>query len=161
MGLGFDFGIFVAYLINFTVMILILRAFAFKPIQNMLERRKAEIADSLAAADKVKNEASEERERFQAELNASRQASQEEAARIAKATEEMRAQILEDARKEAEQILAKAREDIENERQALQVEMRRQVADLTIELTEKVMRQSVNEEAHRKMVGQFLAEMGD
>jgi F-type H+-transporting ATPase subunit b len=160
-GLGFDLGVFVAYLVNFTIILLVLRAFAFKPIMEMLERRKNEIATSLAAADEVKAQAEQERKKLKAELESSRESSQEEARKIAQATADMREQILEDARREAEVIKTKARADMENERQAMQAELHRQVADLTVELTRKVMQQSIDEKSHRKMVDQFLAEMGD
>lgn len=159
--LGFDLRIIVAYLVNFAILLVILRMVAYKPVLAMLERRRQEISDGLAAADKVRAEAEEEREKFEGELTAVKQSSQEEASRIAKVTEGMREKILADARQEAEAIKTKARADIEAERQALQAEVQRQVADLTVVLTRKIVSQSINETQHRELVDKFLAEMGD
>ena len=161
MGLGFDFNIIIAYLVNFLILLVILRMVAYKPVLAMLERRRQEISDGLAAADKVRVQAEEERAKFESELAAAQHSSQEEASRIAKSTEEMRAKILADAREEAEEIKAKAQADIEAERQAMQAEVQRQVADLTVALTRKVVSQSINEAQHRELVDKFLAEMGD
>jgi len=160
-GLGFDISVFVAYLINFVVLLLALRAFAYKPILAMLEKRKQEIAEGLSAAEKARAEADREQAKFQTELEAAGRSSQEEASKIAKATAGMREQILAEARKEAEEMKAKARAEIEAERQAAQSELRRQLADLTVDLTRKVVGQTIDEKIQRDMVGSFLTEMGE
>lgn len=159
-GLGIDFSILIAYAINFAVLIVLLRVTAYKPILGMLERRKMEIANNLAAADKVKEEAEQERSKYQAELAEARRSSQEEATKIAQETAAMRDDILAEAHKEAEAIKAKARHEIEIEHQAIQAELQRQMADLTVELTQKVMKQSLDKDAHRQMVEEFLVEIG-
>jgi len=159
--LGFDIRLILAYLINFVILLFALRAFAYKPIMGMLEKRKAEIADGLSAAEKVRTEAERERAKFQEELEKARRASQEEASKIAQATAEMREQILAEARKEAEEIKAKARAEIEAERQAVQAELRRQLATLTVDLTRKVVGKGINEQMQHELIGNFLAEMGE
>jgi len=159
--LGFDFRHIIAYLINFVILLVLLRAFAYKPIMEMLQKRKQAIADGLDEANKVKAEAEQERVKLQEEIEKARMSSQEEASKIAQATAGMRETILEEARKEAEEIKAKARTDVEAEREAMQAEMRRQLADLTVQLTQKMVRHSVDDAAHRELIGQFLTELGE
>ncbi len=159
--LGFDFKLIIAYFINFAILIVALRAFAYKPILNLLEERKKKIADGLDSAEKVREQAEREKAKLQSELEQARLSSQEEASKIAQATAGMREQILADARKEAETIKERARDEIDAERQSLQAELRRQVADLTVDLTRKVVGQSLDDKAQRGLVGKFLAEMGD
>jgi len=159
--LGFDVKLIIAYLINFVILVVALRAFAYKPILEMLEKRKKEISDGLAAAEQVKAEAEQERAKYREELEKARRASQEEASKIAQVTAEMREQILAEARKEAEELKAKARAEIEAERQAAQAEIRRQMAMLTVDLTRKMVGETVTEEKQHELIGQFLAEMGD
>lgn len=159
--LGFDFYNILAYLLNFAVLVAGLWFLAYKPVLAMLERRKQEIADGLAAADKVRAEAEQEHSKFESELQKVQQASQEEASKIAQATADMREKILADAREEAEAIKAKAQADMDAEREAIQAEMQRQMADLTVSLTRKVVGQSIDEAQHRELVGQFLTELGD
>jgi F-type H+-transporting ATPase subunit b len=160
-GLGINLTIIIAYAINFFVLFLALRAFAYKPVLAMLQRRRNEIAEGLAAADKVRAEAEQERQRLQSELEKARLSSQEEATKIPKATADMREGILEDARREAEQIKVKARQDVDAERDALQSEMRRQLADLTVQLTRRIVGETLSEQKQRDLIGQFLADMGD
>jgi len=159
--LGFDFKLIIAYFINFAILIVALRAFAYKPILNLLEERKKKIADGLDSAEKVKEQAEREKTKFQSELEQARLSSQEEASKIAQATAEMREQILADARAEAEAIKERVRAEMEAERQSVQAELRRQVADLTVDLTRKVVGQTIDDKAQRDLVGKFLAEMGE
>ena len=159
--LGFDFKLIIAYFINFAILVFAFRAFAYKPILNLLEERKRKIAEGLESAEKVKEQAERERAKFQAELEKARLASQEEASKVAQATAGMREQILAEARKEAEAIKERARAEIEAERQSVQSDLRRQVADLTVALTRKVIGQSIDEKVQHDLVGKFLAEMGE
>jgi len=159
--LGFDFSLFLAYLINFGILVYFLRRFAYEPILNMLEQRKQRIADGLAAADRVRAEAEEEQTKLREELERVQVASQEESSQIAKATAEMRESILAEAREEAEAIKVRARTDIEAEREQMRAEMRRQMADLTVQLTRKLVGQSLTEKKQHELIGQFLNELGD
>ncbi len=159
--LGFDLRLVVAYIINFMILLFALRAFAYKPVLDILEKRKKAIAEGLSAADEAKANAERERAKFQEDLEAARRSSQEEASKIAKATEDMREQILAAARQEAEEIKAKARAEIEAEKQAVQAEMQRQLAGLTVDLTRKMVGETVDEKKQHELIGQFLSEMGD
>jgi F-type H+-transporting ATPase subunit b len=159
--LGFDPVIIGVYIVNFLVLFLLLKQVAYKPVLEMLEKRKKAIADGLAAAEKAKMEADAKQVKFDAELQAARQSSQEEASRIAQDTAKMREKILEEARKEAEEVKAQARRQIEVERQGLQAEMKQQLSELTVALTRKIIGQSLDEKSQHNLVRQFLIEMGE
>ncbi|MFQ5613458.1 MAG: F0F1 ATP synthase subunit B [Anaerolineae bacterium] len=159
--LGFNPAIFIAYLVNFAILAFFLQRYAFKPVLNMLDQRRQRIAEGLGAAEKAQQEAAAQRAEFEKELAKARQQAADQASKIAQETEKMREQILADARKEAEEIVARAREQVEVERQQVQADMQRQVVNLTIDLTRKVVGQSLDEGAQRQMINQFLAEMGE
>ena len=115
--LGIDPALLIAYLINFVILVFLLRLFLYRPILNMLAERRQKIQESLAQADKVRQEADIQRADFQRELEETRKTSQEAAARAAQETEKMREAILVEARKEAEQIREQARQQIAEEAQ--------------------------------------------
>jgi F-type H+-transporting ATPase subunit b len=161
--LGIDPALLIAYLINFVILLFLLRLFLYGPILNMLADRRQKIQESLEQADKVRQEAEVQRADFQRELEEARKTSQEAAARAAQETEKMREAILIEARKEAEQIREQARQQIEVERQQTLAELQRQVADLAVELARKVIGQTVavDGQAQRQLIQQFLQEAGD
>jgi len=161
--LGIDPALLIAYLINFVILLFLLRLFLYRPVLNMLAERRQKIQESLEQADKVRQEAQVQRADFQRELEDARKTSQEAAARAAQETEKMREAILVEARKEAEQIREQARQQVDVERQQAMGELQRQVADLAVDLTRKVIGQTVavDEPAQRRLIQQFLQEAGD
>jgi F-type H+-transporting ATPase subunit b len=161
--LGIDPALLIAYVINFVILLFLLRLFLYRPILSMLGERRQKIQESLAQADKVRQEAEVQQAGFQRELEEARKSSQEAAARAAQETEKMREAILAEARKEGEQIREQAHRQIEVERQQAMEELQRQVGDLAVELTRKVIGETVtvDERAQRQLIQRFLQEVGD
>ena len=161
--LGIDPALLVAYIINFVILLILLRIFLYKPILEMLSKRQQKIQESLEQADKVRQEAEIQQSEFQRELEEARKTSQEAAARAAQETKKMREAILIEARKEAEHIREPARQQIEVERQHTMAELQHQVAGLAVALTRKVIGETVtvDEQAQRQLIQQFLQESGD
>jgi F-type H+-transporting ATPase subunit b len=159
--LGININGIVAYLINFTILLFLLQRFLYKPVKGMLEQRQARIADSLAAADRAAEEAAQQRAEFEKELAGARQASQAEARKAAEATEKMRQDILETARREAEEIKAKAREEATQEKDLVMADLEKHTAELAMQITDKVVSKGIDDTTQRKLVNQFLAELGD
>jgi F-type H+-transporting ATPase subunit b len=85
--LGISIYGIIAYVINFVILIVLLRMFLYAPIKNMLAQRQQHIADGLAAADKAAQEAAQQRQEFEKSLAQAKQSSQEEAKKVAAATE--------------------------------------------------------------------------
>ena len=151
----------IAYIINFAILVILLRIFLYKPIKNMLAQRRQRIAESLDAADKAAQEAAQQRVEFEKELALARESSQEEARKAAEATEKMRQEILEAAKKEAEVIKAQARKDAEQEKEQIAVDLQKQAAELSLQMTRKVVGEGIDENTQRKLVDQFLADLGE
>ena len=159
--LGISISGIVAYIINFTILVVLLRMFLYKPVTAMLAQRQQRISNALAAASRAAEEAAQQRVAFEKELAKARQSSLEEARKAAESTEKMRQEILESARREVEEIKAKAREDANLERQQVMADLQKQAAELAMQITTKVVGEAVDANAQRKLVNQFLAELED
>jgi F-type H+-transporting ATPase subunit b len=159
--LGIDLVNILIYTLNFFIVLFLLQRFAFTPVRAMLERRRREIESGLSAAEKAQQEAASQRAQFEKELTSARQASMAEAKKAAEATEKMRQEILAAAQKEAEQIKAKAREDADQERQQVVADLRKQTAELAMQMTRKVVGDAVDRDAQKRLVTKFLADLGD
>ena len=161
--LGIDPALMIAYLINFVLLLFLLRLFLYRPVLKILAERRQRIQESLEKADRVRQEAEIQKSEYQRELEEARKTSQVAASRAAQETERRRDDILAEARKDAEQVREQALQQIEVERQQAMAEMRRQVADLAVELARKVVGETVavDEQAQRKLIQQFLQEAGD
>jgi F-type H+-transporting ATPase subunit b len=161
--LGIQPALFIAYVVNFVILVFLLRIFLYRPVLNMLGQRRERIQESLAEADRVRQEAATQRAQFERELEEARQTSQEAATRVAQETEKMRDAILAEAREEADRILEQAHQQIEMDRRQAVADLRRGVVDLAVDLARRVIGETVaaDEQAQRKLIQRFLEESGD
>ena len=146
--------------ISFLVVLFILNRFAYKPLIGMMDKRKQEIANALANAEKVRQEAAAQRAEFDKQLEAARREGQEAIARATAQSEKVRQEIVAKANEEAAQIKAKAVADAEYERSQAMVQLQRDVADLSLAITRKVLANGgIDESKHRALVQQFLSDV--
>jgi F-type H+-transporting ATPase subunit b len=151
----------IAYIINFALLVVLLQMFLYKPVKNALAQRQQRIAESLEAADKAAQEAAQQRAEFEKELAKAREVAQAEARKVAEATEKMRQGVLAAAQKEAEELKVRAREEAEQEKLQVAADLQVQAAELAMGITHKVVGEAIDEAAQRKLVDQFLTDLGD
>jgi F-type H+-transporting ATPase subunit b len=159
--LGITINGLIAYIINFALLVILLRLFLYQPIKAMLAQRRQHIAESLGAADKAAHEAAEQRAEFEKELAEARQTSRLEAHKAAEATEKMRQEILEAAKKEAEAIIVQARVEAEQEKSQIMADLQRQAAELALQMTRKIIGAGLDDKTQRQLVDQFLTDLGE
>ncbi len=156
--LGIDIKFIISYIINFAILLILLRLLAYDRVLNMLRERRERISQGLAEAERVRAEAEEQRRQYEQELARLRKESQERIQRAMQASEEAREEIIAEARKEAEQIKARAREEIEYERRQALEQLRTQVANLAILAARKVIDGAIDENTHRQLIQSFIDE---
>jgi len=135
---GVDWPHLIAQIISFLIVSCALVVFAYKPILNVLEERKQRIAESLANAQKIKQELARTETARQEILNqANLQANKliEEARAAAARVQEQETQK---AIAAAEQIIAKAREAAAQDHARMLADLKREVGRLVVETSAKV-----------------------
>jgi F-type H+-transporting ATPase subunit b len=156
---GWNSWLFLSQVISFTIVALLLRRFAYKPILAVLEERRRTIEEGQLNAEKIKKQLAEAEQRYAeilAKANAEAQKMIDEARTSAGHVAERKQQ---EAIAAAEQIIAKAREAsaIEHDRamEALKHELGRLLVDTTAKVTGKVLnaedQRRLQEEASRQL----------
>lgn len=128
--------------VNFLVLVWLLWRFLYRPVREVIEKRKGLAEQAFADADKQKSEAEAARQRFeegQAGLVQERQGMLEQ---IHEKSEAERRKVLEEARGKADELLRAARESIAEEREAALTEIREQVAESAVELASDLLRKA-------------------
>ncbi|MBP3849223.1 MAG: F0F1 ATP synthase subunit B [Prevotella sp.] len=141
-----DFGLFFWMTIVFLVVLFILWKWGFPVIVKMVDERKAFIDESLKKA----HEANERLANIQKEGESILQEAREKQAQILKEAAETRDAIVEKAqdkaRSEGARLLDEAKAAIEQEKKAAIADIRKQVATLSVEIAEKVLRASLKDD---------------
>jgi F-type H+-transporting ATPase subunit b len=135
---GFQKQLFIAQVISFCIIAFLLHRFAYKPILRVLEERRQKIAESLANAEKIKQELANAQAKAQEIIGqAGAQATKliEEGRQAAARVQEQETQKAIEA---ANQIVAKARQASEAELARAKAELRKELVRLVAETTAKV-----------------------
>lgn len=134
----------------FTLLVLLLKKFAWKPILSAVDERNKSIKDSLAQAEKARSEMSEltaNNEKIIAQAKVDRDI-------ILKEARDMKNEIISEAKDkaniEAEKLVSTAKEQILNEKMKAITELKNHVADLSIEMAEKILNSELSDVAKQK-----------
>jgi F-type H+-transporting ATPase subunit b len=156
--LGINLPVLIAQIVNFTILLVILRMVAWGPLTKMLDERRERIAESLSAADQAKAQAAESERSIQDQLEASRREGQALVAQAQEISTRIQAEARTIAQADADALLGRARNEIQLERDQAIAELRKEFADLTITAAEKVINQSLDRNQHRRLIDEALAQ---
>lgn len=157
--LSVNWGLAFWTVLTFLLLLFILRKFAWKPILKALDDREAKIKDSLKMAEKAKNDAQAMIE--ENKKNIAR--AEEEAQKILKEgrafAEKLKTELVEKNKAEAEKILSEAQAEIERKKQEAFEQLKNQVADLSLQVAEKILRQNLNKDSNKDLVQKYLEDL--
>jgi F-type H+-transporting ATPase subunit b len=145
--LGLDWKSLVAQLINFAIIFLVLKKFAWQPQMNMLEKRQQEIISGVANAKQAEKSlvfANEEKEEILRKARGEAAEILAEARTVAKQT---KAAAVGEAKMQTAQILADNEWRLEREKNSMLMEVQAQIADLVVLGVEKVTAQKVDKKS--------------
>lgn len=154
------FGLIFWMVIWFLIIFFILKKFAWPVILKALDDREKSIADALNSAKKAKDEMmnlKSDNEKLLAEARNERD-------KILKEARDAKDSIINEAKskatEEADRLVKIARENIQNEKMAAITDLKNQVANLSIEIAEKVIRQQLgNDDKQKALVGELLKDV--
>ena len=152
-------GLMIWTLLAFLVAMLVLRKYAWPQITRILDQRQTQIEDSIDAAERTRQEADELLAEYRQRLAEARAQADEIVAKAERAGEVAEREALDAAKEKREDLLEQTRRDIQAETQRAIQEIRREVADLTVQATEKVTKKTLNPDDQKRLVEEALAEL--
>ena len=145
-----DLGLFFWNLLAFAIVFFILKKFAWKPILKSLKERETGIADSLAMAEKVRGEMAELKSENEALLAQAR----EERSLMLKEARDAKDKIINEAREKAKadanKIILDAQASIETQKMAALTEVKNQLGNMVIEVSEKILRRELSNKSEQE-----------
>ena len=143
-------------IVSFGILLWVLWKFAFPPILATLETRERKIKESLEQAERHHADAERKLQEYEAKLSG---VSREAEAMMVQAKDRAQRLLEENEQRllaEAERIKGDATREIEHERRKAIQEIRTQTAELALQVAEKVVGRSLNDEDHRRLADQAL-----
>jgi F-type H+-transporting ATPase subunit b len=146
--------------VNFGIILLLLRHFFWNKLKGIIAERQKYVDDKMTKAD----EDAEKARMYLVKNEQILQSAKDEGKKITERQKEkgdkLYEEIVSDAKVEASSLKEKASLEIEREKEKAEYEIKKQAVDLAIELSVKALGQKIDEDTHRKLIGDFIAKVG-
>jgi len=157
--LGINFPIFIAQLVNFLVVLLVLWKFAYKPLVKILDDRSEKIEESLKHSDAIELRV-KQLEVEQKQIIATAKGEAMQILEIAKQDAEARKQeLLASAKKEVERVVTQGKEQLQAEKAQMLHEAKAELINLAVAATKKILESEVDEKASQKIASDVIQKM--
>lgn len=150
----------IATIINFIILVLILKHFLWDKISKVIQEREDYIENKLTQADEDSEKARiylVENERI---LSTSRQEGKKIIEDKKDKANALYSEIIADANKESKAIMERTKLEIQREKEKAEFELKKEVVDLAIELSTKALEEKVSESKQRELINDFITKVG-
>lgn len=148
-------------LCNLIVLFLILKKFLYQPVRKMLAERQAAIDSQYADAESAKSDALRLKEKWEDKMSTAEGQAESIVKEAMENADRRSAAIIGESREQAARILRQAETDADLERQKVGAEIKEQIADVSVALSEKMLGREIKEEDHRALIDSFLSDIDD
>ena len=146
----------ITHIVGFVIFVWFLKRFAWKPLLGLLDERTERIKSSFDEIDAKKAAAETLHQQYEAKL---REIDSEARKRLTEAVQEgekIAAKIKDDARNDAKEVMARTKSELEQDYAKARIQLKEDVVDLTINAAEKIIRERLDTQKHREMIGRFI-----
>jgi F-type H+-transporting ATPase subunit b len=147
----------IVQLVNFVILLIVLQKFLYKPLLAKMEERTGAIKRSLDEAQAARADAVRQQEENAAQLRAAYAEAASIRDRALGEAEEAGRKQLEAAQAQARKLVEDTKAQLDGEIRRARDELRRETTDLALAVAEKLVRRTLREEDHRKIVADAIA----
>lgn len=151
---------FIAQILNLFIQVYLIKRFLFKPINEMLAKRKAMADAEISDATKAKEEAIAMKTEYEQNMQDARTKASEILSSAQKTAAIQSEEILKEANAQAAAMKEKAEKDIAQEKRKAVNEIKDEIGGMAVEIAGKVIEREISEEDHTKLIDEFIANVG-
>lgn len=152
---------FIAQICNLFIQVFLIKKFLYKPVKEMIEKRQKLATEELDKARQANEEANKMKVEYEAGLLEAQNEANEIIAEANKLAAQKSETIINKANEEAVALKNKATADIEQEKKAALNTLKDEIGTMAMDIAEKVIEREVNEDDHKKLVNEFIQNVGD
>ena len=152
---------FIAQICNLFIQVYLIKRFLFKPINEMLAKRKAMADAEIQDAIKAKDEAIAMKSEYEQNMLEAKNKANEIVTTAQKTAAVQSEQMLQEAFAQAAAMKAKAESDIAQEKRKAVNEIKDEIGGMAVERAGKVIEREICEEDHTKLIDEFISNVGE
>ncbi len=152
---------FIAQIANLLLQAYLFKRFLFKPVKEIIAKRKQEIDGLYDAAEAAEASTHEKQAACDAALASAQEKADEKLAQAEKAAREQREKILSETQAEVSAMRAKAQADIALEKKKAINELKNTLGAIAVDIAERVTEKEIRQEEHEKLIDGFIDRLGE
>ena len=152
---------FIAQICNLFLQVYLIKRFLFKPVNEMLAKRKAMADAQLQDAAKAKDEAQAMKDEYEKNMADAKNKASEILINAQRNASIQSEEILKQANAQAVAIKEKAESDIAQEKRKAVNEIKDEIGGMAVDIAGKVIQREISEEDHKKLIDDFIANVGE
>ena len=152
---------FIAQICNLFIQVYLIKRFLFKPINEMLEKRRQMADAQIQDAVKAKNEADAIKAEYEQNMLEAKNKANDILISAQKTAAVQSEAMLKEAASQAAAIKVKAENDIAQEKRKAVNEIKGETGGMAMEIAGKVIEREICEEDHRKLIDEFISNVGE
>ena len=152
---------FVAQICNLFIQVYLIKRFLFKPINAMLEKRKAMADAQIQDAVKANEEAQAMKQEYEQSMEEAKARANEIVTQAQRTSTLQSEEMLKEAGRQATAMKEKAEADIAQERRKAVNDIKDEIGGMAMEIAGKVIEREIREEDHAKLIEEFIANVGE
>jgi len=156
--LGINLPLLVVFVANFIVLLVMLRLFLYKPVMKVLDERAKRAREAMELAEATKKEYEQAKGEVQKQIEKGRQEAQAMITQAMQVGERLKEESRQETAKQTQVMIDRARSELEAERDKIVGDLRREFVDISIAAAEKVIKETLDKEKHRKLIEETLQE---
>lgn len=148
-------------ILNLLLLTVLFKKFLFKPVTEILDKRKSEIENHYSEAEKAENDAKTLKQDYEAKMAGARQEADQVIKTATDSANVMSGEIIEAARKDAAHIREKAEQEIELEKRKVFNDVKDDLSGIALDIASKVIDREIREEDHKQLIDDFIRNVGE
>ncbi len=148
-------------IVNLLIFYFLIRKFLFKPVLNIIEKRKQMVAEQFEKADTVNAEALELKTQYEASLQGAKEEAVQIVADARERADVQYKQIVSDAEKRSADLLEKTNQDMEKERDRALQSVQKEISTLAMAAAIKIIGENSSKVTDEQLYNEFLSKTGD
>ena len=154
--LEFDLKIIIVQVVTFLIGIFVLWRIGWKPLMNMLTKRKEDIAKTISDAQNLKLETEKLKKDYEQMISGINKRAQDLIQKANEAGDENAQKIIMQARDEAKNIVDTARKQLEAEKEKVKSDLKKEIVPIAISIAEKITGSMIDKNIKKDLIEKFL-----
>jgi len=144
----------------YLILLAILKALVWKPFLNLIDERSRKISEEFQKADDAQAKFEALRADYEQRIKDIQEDAQAKINEAVAKGQQLRDEILAKANKDAADVRDRVERETRAKLDAVAIEMKERIVAMTMRATEKILREKLDDNKHRNLIGEFIDKMG-